>query len=259
MSDDKIFSEQEATELVLSAAKMQEEEPESTDVYVPGIRLGELKRMAKELGVEEKYLLKAVEAKTGQAFGGGAEPGRQKGFLGMEWYRHYEAVVDGELPPEHFDIVVEELQGTGGAVQGGSAVSAMVGRMIEGTMAKGMGHGSLKVVSRNGRTRIVAKSDFTMPFLTTAFPAMLVSMVLFLTAAVGKVMLPWVAFGLGVAILLAGIIVSGYLAPGGHRRIGEQFRKIVDKIEAENESLRGRLEGATSSVEEEVADRLRAD
>lgn len=234
----EFFSEQEATDLVLAAAKLQEAAPEGGG-YAPGIRLEELKRMARELGVEEKYLMEALKGRGSYSpVGAGKE---KRGFLGAEWNREYEAVLDGELPPEHFDIVAEELSGTGGATEGTAAVTNTIGRMIQGTVARGMGHGKLTVAGRNGRTRVRLSSDATMPILAGILPLTLLGMMAGLLLSDKGVVPALAGWGIFLAISLLGFFVTWMGLGAAHAAMGEVFRRVVDKVEAENSELRARL------------------
>ncbi len=252
-----IFSEQEAADLVLEAAKLQQAAPEGGD-YTPGIRLEDLKRMAADLGVEEKYLMEALKSRRvyGQV---GAGKGKT-GFFGAEWSREYEAVLDGELPPEHFDIVAEELSGTAGAVDSAASVTKTIGRMIQGTVAKGMGHGTLTVAGRNGRTRIQLTSDASVPFLTGLFPMTIVGMLAGLLLADKGIVPIWAGWGIFLALTLVGFLVTQLCLGAGHATMEEVFRRVVEKVDAENSELRERLgrESVGVSSEEGVGleDRL---
>lgn len=253
---DKIFSEQEAADVVLEAAKLQEAEPDGVDSYVPGIRLEELKRMAKELGVEERYLMKALERRG--SFRPVQATRDATGFWSTPWKREFESVVDGELPPEHFDIVVEELSGTGGVAEGSTGTASTVGRLIQGTVAKGMGHGRLQVAGRHGRTRIRMTSDASMPILVGILPFTFIAMMAALIAVDKGGLSTAMGFGLFGLMSLAGFLVSKTTLAGAHRAMEEVFQRVVAKVDNENAMLRENLGAASSGVSESVPDELSA-
>lgn len=51
----RIFSEQEASEILQRAAKLQEEDRESDPAYTPGITAEELERIAHEAGIDPNF------------------------------------------------------------------------------------------------------------------------------------------------------------------------------------------------------------
>lgn len=250
----KIFSEKEATDLMLKAAKLQEEQPEpDSQDYVPGITLDELKRMAKELGVEERYLVKALESegkyspvKTEQEKKGGD-------FLGIPWVREYEAVLDGELPLEHFDVVMEDMYTSHGkGRQGYAMMPTQVGRTVQGQVGAGLGYGRFTMTSRNGRTRMNVRSNAFVPFMAVGYPIFIFSAII--SAVLGEnSSLPGWAIGLFVlAALTFATVVSASLAKVGHQKLKEKFESMVRKVDEETANLRENLRDSESADEDVV-------
>lgn len=258
----KIFSEKEATDLMLKAARMQEEKPDpDSAAYVPGITLDELKRMAKELGVEERYLLKALD-KEGVEYHTGPELKKDSGFLGIPFVREYEAVIDGELPPDHFDVVLEDMHHSSGG-RGTGITPTQVGRSVKGSMMAGMGIGNFSMTSRNGRTRMNVRSNSFLPFMAIGYPLSVVSMAVLLPI-LGKNNVPGVTIAItGVLLVTLAVALSGLLARHGHEKMKEKFEGMVKKVEEEMNELglkagHGVVESGSQKVDsEQLEERLR--
>lgn len=231
----RIFSEQQAADLILKAAKLQEEAPVDEGGYVPGLTLEELKRMAKELGVEEAYLLQALNSVEQHT-----ESQKTKKFLGIEWGSEYDYVLEGELDPQNFDVVAEELSPNnfklpahhrGGTVQ--------VGRSLTGTVTEGLGYATMKMTSRKGRTRLNFKTNAWLPFFATLYPAFIISFVAIGSAAENgglAIAVPIVAAALGIA---GGIFakVQNTVSKKMRRRTAEIAQKIQEEIDPLRDEL----------------------
>ncbi len=257
MSDSKrIFSEKEATDLMIRAAKLQEEEPDSDSVdYVPGITFEELARMAKELGVEERYLAKAIDSEV--VFQAEVAEKQRKGFLGVDFVREYETIIDGELPPTHFDVVLEDLGvGMAGPRTGYAAGTTQIGRTVKGQLSAGLGLGAFTMTSRHGRTRLNVRSNAFVPFMSIAYPMSIFSIVI--GAIIGdKGFAPaWIVMLFIIGGIALGLTIAGMLAQVGHRKLKEKFDKIVEKVEAETSLLRENLNVSTDSMNSQNSDSI---
>lgn len=244
----RIFSEQEAADLLIKAAKLQEEQPHE-NTYSAGLTYDELVRMAKELGVDEKYLsqiLNQTVASDSQA--------EVKKWLGMVTRAELERVIDGELPPEKFDVLMEELTlhqpiGTVGMQN----MIRQVGRSIQGTIKTKTGYAGFQITSRNGRTRIKTKLQPFLNYFATIYPANIISIFPFLASASGK--LSWL-ISLGI---FGGLNFLAWLGTRAlTNRSLDAMKESTDKLEQliieENAGLRNTLANVnpTSEVSTEV-------
>lgn len=152
LSENRVFSEQEAADLVLAAVKLQEASATSNQDYTPGITYSELLKIAKDVGVSEDYLRQAMQ---GHLAPGIAE--KKKSFLGWPLSYTFERVVDVEISPDQFDLVAGELTHPSMASAGAMYGPQILGRTMTGTTYDKTSQSTIKVSSRNGRTRIENK------------------------------------------------------------------------------------------------------
>lgn len=250
----KVFSEKEAADLLIQAAKFQEEEPDPDSAsYVPGITIEELKRMAKELGVEERYLEKALRKDVSfSAPGVTAKETKPFDFLGIPWVREYEAVVDGELPPDHFDIVMEDLHSSHGTGrQGYAMLPTQVGRTVQGTMTSGLGYGRFTMSSRGGRTRMKVRSNAFIPFMAVGYPLVMAGIITGAILSEEAIVPGAVGFLIFVCSVVLGTLISGVLANMGHQKLKQKFEGVVKNVEDETDRLRTELERSNSTIRDD--------
>ncbi|MCA0360820.1 MAG: hypothetical protein LCH41_07175 [Armatimonadetes bacterium] len=152
MSENRVFSEQEAADLVLAAVKLQEASATSNHEYTPGITYTELLKIAKDVGVSEDYLRQAMQ---GHIAPGVAD--KKKSFLGWPLSYTFERVIDVEIDPDQFDLVASELTHPSMSGAGAMYGPQILGRTITGTTYDKTSQSTIKVSSRNGRTRIENK------------------------------------------------------------------------------------------------------
>ena len=242
MSERRVFSEQEAADLVLRAAKMQEESHESSS-YTPGIDLDQLKRLAADVGVDEKFLLAAMSATP-------ESKDVHRRFMGLPIFDEYERVVEGELDPEDFDIVTDLMGSAPGRLKfSGNAnrtfMTTQVGRTLEGYVRSGSAYGPLKMTSRNGRTRIKARRTMFVPFMAGLYPAIILSIVTMAMASENSIS---VAVAATVVMLLAimGSVTFGVLAMQGERKMKQIVDEMAERVaDATGEQVRDNLAKAT--------------
>lgn len=247
----KLFSEKEATDIMLRAAQLQEEEPEGTDddTYIPGLTIEELKRMAKELGVEEKYLEKALAGeKTIES------EEKEKKFLGVIWSKEFETVIDGELPPENFDVVTDELppnsrKGGGHGNSYGYGIPTQVGRSLQAGVNAGMVSGTLKMTSRKGRTRLNIKSNAFVPFMALGYPFAMMALIFGVVLPSENGMNPILIWPLVLAILGIAWFTCRAITHKGYEKMSKKFDKIAKVIEDEADHIRENL-SKTSNVQD---------
>lgn len=215
----RVFSEKEASEIVQRAARLHEAAFESSNPYTPGVTREELIRVAKEIGLDPKFIEQAIVE--------GAGPESKKGILHLT--EEFEQVVQGELSPERFDVVLDELkvmnrhQGVG---------ATQVGRTLQATHWTGLSQAQVQITSRNGRTRVNVKSNALFAWLFALHPAFILSVIAL--ASTGEKGLIW----WGVAIT-AGLAVAGWggfraLLKKGHQRAGELAERLSRTIALDN-------------------------
>lgn len=261
MSDRRVFSEQEAADLVIRAAKMQEESQDSSS-YTPGIDIEQLKRLAADVGVDEKFLYAAMSATP-------ESKDVHRRFMGLPIFDEYERVVEGELDPEDFDIVTDLMGSPSGKMRfsgNGSRpmMTTQVGRSLEGYVRSGPAYGPLKMTSRNGRTRISARRTMFVPFMAGLYPAIILSIVTMAMASENSIS---VAMAATIVLLLAimGSVTFGALAMQGERKMKQIVDEMADRVaDATSDQVRQNLAQSNSGqisspATEEAPNRLAND
>ena len=235
----RVYSEQEASEILQKAAKMQESQGGGPD-YTPGITFDELQRIAAEAGIDPKVLQ--------QALAEGSTP-KEK----AKWPFEIERVLDGELAADDFDVVLEAM----GPAHRRQSIT-QVGRTLSGNLWTGTGMTALQVSSRNGRTRLSMKSNPFFAFFTVLYP-------LFIAAGVGSgIASENAAAYLIPFIWLIGLILGAALTPFSlrhHRKKAdlkmEELETRISEALAENEAhaeaQRARLASASPAPIETAA------
>ncbi len=216
MTDERrIFSEQEVGAVMRRAVEMQEHAQDAGS-YTPGVTQEELKRIGAEVGVDPKYLDLAIREAMA--------PESRKGPLNLT--EQFQRVVEGELSPDDFDIVLEELKQFGRRHP-----ITQVGRTLQGKVWTGCSLANLQMTSRNGRTKVDVRSNAIFPFLMTFYPAFLVAL-----AGVG-------------ALSAAGLAWAGILgAIGLFTAATFGFRALLRKGHAAARALADRLERKISEA-----------
>lgn len=234
MSEKKVFSEKEASDLIVLAAKLQEEGPHSGD-YTPGVSFDDVKRLAADVGVREEYLVQAL----GKLGGAGPSRHTTKSFMGYPLSAEFETVVEGEVDPQDFDLVTECFPPTPSSGQMGSPVT-QVGRGITVSFSKGMAMGTASVQSRNGRTRIGVKTNAVVgPILQAALGFLSFIFGVVITASKAPAFLP-----LALALWVAFNVLMFYAFRMGARqdmkKVEEQYNDLIAAV-GEQSQLRENL------------------
>lgn len=242
----RIFSEQEASEILQRAAKLQEEDRESDPAYTPGITAEELERIAHEAGIDPNFLRRALDK---------VEPVEStKRRVQLEQVN--ERVVEGEIEPENFDLVIEDVKAVQRQHKGGNQSGIQqIGRRIFGNVMCGPAIGKMNITSRNGRTRIEVRTGPFMPLFMTLYPAFLLSA---FSIAIGATEgAP--AIGIAIALLLSGgsIALARQLLRRGHEA-GEKLAddlsaKAQEAVDIQNSELQKRLAQSTPAPMSEDA------
>jgi len=208
MADDRrVFSEQEVGEIVQRAAELQEASPERGLRYAPGVTREQLERVAQEVGVETEFLQRALAERSSAPERGGL-------------FRAHERVVDGELDPNDFDLILQHVH----ARRSRHSPPTQIGRTLQGQVWTGTGYANLEVTSRNDRTRVRVKPKPLLEILGTVYPA-------FLATLTGAVPLAVNGHGMVSALLAAGSVTAATLGFfGWTRRSNRSAKRLADKL-----------------------------
>lgn len=149
MDEKQVFSEKEAADLVLEAVRLQEQSATSTDTYTPGISYSDLLKIAGDVGVDEKYLREAVNTKKSRKV-----TENWPTFMGWPLSGKIERVVDFEISPENFDVIEPEMTTASMRAYGTAYTPKSIGRTMTSIIYEQTYYSNLRIVSRNGRTKI---------------------------------------------------------------------------------------------------------
>ena len=207
MEKEHVFSEQEVSQIIHRAAQLTEEGAETT--YVPGVTREELEKIAVEVGVSASALDRAINEAR--------ERTHKTGPLRLT--EEFERVIDGELDPDQFDVVMD------GVKTFGHSGPAQIGRSLRASAWTGVGQANIDVTSRNGRTKVKVKSNAFFQCLMTLYPSVVATaMTAGGLAAHGQGLL---AAAIGTAIITTGGLLCGKLIKVGHRKA----EKLADDMQ----------------------------
>lgn len=230
----RVYSEQEASEILQRAVLLAEQ---SKGGYTPGVTADELRRIAAEAGLPPEALEAALLEH-------GAPVPEKRAFGGA-----VERVIDGELSPDDFDLVMEGLRPVG--QHGRHAGIVQVGRSLKANVFH-RGHiMEVNLSSRNGRTRVTVKPNLFMGiFLPLYFGLFFAGFGL----AVGREA-AGVGMGIAVALLSAtiGTLIAGIMLrtarPHAEALAAELTTRVAENIQAAPATV-------TGTVEESLEQRL---
>ncbi len=238
MGDHHTYSDQQVKDILMKAVELQQQGTLDAGTTEGGLSKEQLAKMAAELGIDPKYLDAAIDQ---------ARVTRQedKGltFLGVPLARNHHAVVEGELDPERFDVIVPELGNPGmNSHLGGS----QVGRSLTARVSKGMAFGPISVVSRDGKTRIEARQAAFVGFMAGMYPALITSIM------VGAGMIGH-GHAMAGSLIAGGILAAGFtafrfMALRGDRSMKEIVSRVAEVVaeETKAQGVRANLAGATA-------------
>ena len=169
----KLFSEKEVGRILKRATELHEAEGPSDAM---GLSLDEVRQIATEMGVDPRYVAEAVADL--ERDGGDEE---RFYWLGAPLSYEMERVVEGKVSEEQWVEMVEAMRRSYRLV----GVSSKVGRMLEWTHNRRSRQVQVRVISREGKTRIRLYSRYPKAAAVTfAVPIALSYMVssLFVTA-----------------------------------------------------------------------------
>jgi hypothetical protein len=210
-----VFSEKEAADIVRLAVEMQESHTELASAYTPGITLDELKRVSAEIGVSEHFLEEALKRKGKAPANPQADP-----FKGT-----YEKVLDGELDPDDFDLLLDEFK-TIPNVPGPN----QVGRRLNAKTMVGIAQAEVTITSRNGRTRLRIDYIKNMGCVFLAIPLAFFGFIAVMVAAESA--LPWI----GLVFFLGLIFSSVRGLSKANRYVDGQVEQLGDRLAAKIEA-----------------------
>ncbi len=233
MPKKRVFSEQEASEIMQRAVRLQESSQAGNE-YTPGVTLEELKRIVEEAGIDARFLDKAVA---------GIDTAEKSTIGVFNLTEEFERVVEGEMDPEDFDKILHLVRknGTGGLMQ--------VGRTLTGQGTTGVHVVQINVESRNGRTRVKVKYiPVTAYFIGLHLPIILsaVSIAPFIQSGH-----PWLGVATVTGMLGIGTCVFGWLVKKGRKAAKQLTGKIVEAIEEEVDPLRKNLQASSAETPED--------
>ncbi len=242
----RIYSEQEATEILQRAAKLQEEDRDSNSSYTPGVTEDELERIAKEAGIDSAFLRRALEKATAP----------EAGLSKLQIEQVIERVVEGEIDPENFDIVIEDVKTQRPHRRRRSETGIQqIGRRVFGNVMCGPAIGKMNITSRNGRTRIEVRTGAFFPLFLSFYPTVIGSLIaVAITAERG---VPAIGAAIAAALIGGAIPLSKFLLRRGHKA-GEELAdnlslKAQEAIDMQNSELQKRLAQSTPAPVSEDA------
>jgi len=208
----RVFSEKEASEILRRAAELMEKEVEGGKDYTPGITRTELENIAKEVGVDPKFLELAITQQGKPESKGGA----------LRLTEEFERVIDGELDPADFDVIAENIKVLS---RMGHQGMTQIGRSMQASAWTGVSQANVMVSSRNGRTRLKVSSNPLFGFLMGGYPALIGSII----SAASLSEHGYVGAGIMAAagFLVAGVVAVRALISKGHA----EAAKLTDKLE----------------------------
>lgn len=232
----RVFSEQEAAEIVQRAVELQESSPKLEHGYTPGITLEELHRVAAEVGVQPEFLEQALILRDQPA----------KAVQGSGGMAVFERVLDGELDPADFDLLLEDFR-----TPMQSPVPSQIGRTLKFRTSEGTTSANVTITARNGRTRIKVEWMPVMGCVAAFYPA-LFGVILSMGFA-SRAGMAWLGFLLAFAIVIA----AGHIAAAVNRSIASRMQAFEARLEGKVASLianRRMSESAPAAAQETDAE-----
>jgi hypothetical protein len=203
----RVYSEGEAAELLKRAAELQE--ASGHEAYQPGVTWDDLVEIAKDAGIDQAWLERATIASP-------AAKERHKGLLNYS----VERVVEGELPSDKFDVILE----TARPMRSGKSQPTQVGKTLQSRTWMGWNAGQIEVSSRKGRTRIKVGANAAIPYLMAVhipFVAAIISLANLSALGLAPI---------GLAIAGSLLLAAGFLFQFIMKKSREQADQLVDRI-----------------------------
>jgi hypothetical protein len=231
----RVFSEQETSQILQRAAKLQE--ASTVGDYTPGVTRDELERIAAEAGIDPKYVSKALDDINTE------EP--KKGWLNLS--EEYERVIEGEVDPDDYDEIFRDLRSSNnrmGFQQIGR--SAMMQTFYKGAMCQ------VEVTSRHGRTRVRVKSIPLAAYFFSLHPALILGIITWANLGTkGYMLLGTLIF---MAMMILGIAGFAGFVKKGHKSAAKLIDVLESRVEEYADQTRSNLAKATSKPIENLRD-----
>lgn len=241
----KLYTEAEVGAIIRRAVELQEQGQAQS--YTPGVTDSELERIAKEMGISADYLRKAIVEQGGQNL--------NPDVVRLAFSKKVERIVDGELDPNDFDFIANELPSSGSP----QMQPTQIGRTLKATLMSGVSTATINVTARNGRTRVEVN---TKPILTTIFGAQAAFMGSVFGASLIGAQNNLVA---GAILLSAGIVGGIGLFLGGLRSSNRTAENLANKIvkavedrleDTQSDTVRNRIEETTPMASDTSEDSI---
>lgn len=251
MENERTYSEQQVKDILMKAVDLQQQGVIEGTSDPSGLTRDQLAKMAAELGIDSKYVDAAIDQSR-------VTQKEDKGtwLFGIPITHTHEAVVEGELDPERFDVVVPEL-GTP-SLNPHLSGSSQVGRSLNAKVSKGLAFGPLSVVSRDGKTKISGKHMAFVGFMTSMYPALIFSLIFGLKVAQAGNLIG--AFALVLTLLTVGTGIFTWMARKADQAMKEVVKRVAGVVadETKAQGVRENLARSTSvqsDTENRVEDR----
>ncbi|MEQ1822834.1 MAG: hypothetical protein ABL949_10000 [Fimbriimonadaceae bacterium] len=230
----KLYAESEIGQIMRRAAELQEEG--SVEGYVPGVTTDELYRIAKEAGIDPRFLEKAIAEGAGRG-----QVKKSKGGLA-----EIERVYPVEIAPENFDVITEYVKPLpmttnpkSGAVSGGMS---QIGRTLQGQVSAGWANPYIKVTSREGRTRLNVNTDNS---IAAALSVLWVIPLMF-SPVLGAVLFPIFGAIMAMMCVCAAVLTYKGVTKKANAATADTADKLEKAILENGTSVRENLERAVA-------------
>lgn len=232
-----VFSEKEVSEIMQRAAELQEKEQAS---YTRGVTREELLRIADELGVEPAVLTRAIDEQL-----------ERKGKKPFHFVAEEERVVEGEISPDDFDLILNDLS----KVRGPRGGPVQVGKTVRTQTFAGGSIQNVEITSRKGRTRIKVRHFPFLPIFATLYPAFIGTV---LSTALMAHGMAGVALAIATGLFaLALVAMRMWIGRGsrGTSELADKLQKTISDELAQQASSPARAE-ETAAVHQRIGEQL---
>lgn len=234
MSDrPRVYSEQEASEIVKRAAELAESKAQNT--YKSGITRAELERIAGEMGVPIEALHQAIRESETPA------PAK-KGIFNLN--PKIETVVDFEANEDDYATILDRVN----PMRRQAVV--LTQKRLEVVTTTGLMQTRITAQSRNGRTRIALEGKAWVAFMATAYPLFIFALT---TSPHLMRVNPLAGILLAVGLMTLGLLAFWAAVQWSHRKFQEfaaEVRSRLEQSHEESNSLRENLSAPVTTNED---------